>query len=56
MHRLISMSGEFLIADTMALYERDNEQEKIRIPGPIKNDITINVNRNDVFLLYKILL
>lgn len=38
------MSGEFLIARAMGLYERDNEQEKLKIPGPIKHDITVNVS------------
>lgn len=37
------MSGEFMIAKAMGLYERDNEQEKLKIPGPIKHDITVNV-------------
>lgn len=37
------MSGEFLIAKAMGLYERDNDQEKLKIPGPIKHDITVTV-------------
>lgn len=41
--RLISMSGEFLIANTMGLYERENEKEKLKVPGPIQHDISIYV-------------
>lgn len=42
------MSGEFMIAKAMGLYERDNEQEKLKIPGPIKHEITVNVRgKND---------
>lgn len=41
--RIVSMSGEFMIANAMGLYERDNEQEKLKIPGPIKHEITVNV-------------
>lgn len=38
------MSGEFLIAQAVGLYERDSDQEKLKIPGPIKHDITVNVS------------
>lgn len=42
--RLILMPGEFSIHKlTKGLYERDNEQEKIKIPGPIPFDITVKV-------------
>ncbi|KAG4065960.1 hypothetical protein HA402_006678 [Bradysia odoriphaga] len=41
--RIVSMSGEFMIAKAMGLYERDNEQEKLKIPGPIKHEITVNI-------------
>lgn len=41
--RIVSMSGEFLIAHAVGLYERDSDQEKLKIPGPIKYDITVNV-------------
>lgn len=39
------MSGEFLIAQAVGLYERDSDQEKLKIPGPIKHDITVNVSK-----------
>lgn len=41
--RLILMPGEFAIDKTMGLYERDNEQEKIKIPGPLPFEIAIRV-------------
>lgn len=59
-NRLILMPGEFAIDKIIGLYERDNEREKIRIPGPIPFDLTINVrfsknksksNFHDFFLL-----
>lgn len=43
-NRLILMPGEFAIEKITGLYERENEREKIRIPGPIPFDITINVS------------
>lgn len=43
-NRLILMPGEFAIDEINGLYERENEREKIRIPGPIPFDLTINVS------------
>lgn len=43
-NRLIFMPGEFKIGYIVGLYERENEQEKIRIPGPIPFDLTLEVN------------
>lgn len=43
-NRLILMPGEFFVDKVVGLYERENEREKIRIPGPIPFDITINVS------------
>lgn len=43
-NRLILMPGEFAIEKITGLYERENEREKIRIPGPIPFDLTINVS------------
>lgn len=37
------MSGEYEIAGSIALYEREVEKEVIKIPGPIKEDISIHV-------------
>lgn len=55
--RLISMSGEYEIAGAVGLYERDSEIEKLKIPGPIKEDISLYVSskvprliENDVYL------
>jgi ADAM-TS Spacer 1 len=42
--RLISMSGEYDVAGSLGLYERDNELEKLKIPGPIKEDISLYVS------------
>lgn len=42
--RLISMSGEYQIAGATGLYERENEMEKLKIPGPIKEDIALFVS------------
>ncbi|XP_033219978.1 A disintegrin and metalloproteinase with thrombospondin motifs 7-like isoform X2 [Belonocnema kinseyi] len=39
--RQITLAGEYLVAGTPALYERDHDKEKVRIPGPIKEDIAI---------------
>ncbi|XP_012218782.1 A disintegrin and metalloproteinase with thrombospondin motifs 7 isoform X4 [Linepithema humile] len=44
--RQITLAGEYEVAGTPALYERDREKEKIRIPGPIKEDIV-------VYLIYR---
>lgn len=41
--RLILMPGEFSIDKIMGLYERDNEQEKIKIPGPLPFEIAVQV-------------
>lgn len=54
------MSGEYEIAGSIALYERENEKEVIKIPGPIKEDISIHVTINkfkrefQVYNFYKI--
>lgn len=42
--RLISMSGEYNIAGAVGLYERESETEKLKIPGPIKEDISLFVS------------
>ncbi|PNF40674.1 hypothetical protein B7P43_G03792 [Cryptotermes secundus] len=39
--RQITLAGEYLVAGTPALYERERDWEKVRIPGPIKEDILI---------------
>ncbi|XP_076178913.1 A disintegrin and metalloproteinase with thrombospondin motifs 7 isoform X3 [Ptiloglossa arizonensis] len=39
--RQITLAGEYQVAGTPALYERDRDREKIRIPGPIKEDIAV---------------
>ncbi|XP_067642370.1 A disintegrin and metalloproteinase with thrombospondin motifs 12 isoform X2 [Eurosta solidaginis] len=40
---LISMPGEFNIAGTESLYDRQNERESIKIPRPIENAIAVHV-------------
>lgn len=42
--RLIELPGEFNIAGAIGLYEREAEQEKLKIPGPIKYDIAVYVS------------
>ncbi|XP_026670951.1 A disintegrin and metalloproteinase with thrombospondin motifs 12-like isoform X2 [Ceratina calcarata] len=39
--RQITLAGEYEVAGTPALYERDRDKEKVRIPGPIKEDIAV---------------
>ncbi|KAJ4433156.1 hypothetical protein ANN_15413 [Periplaneta americana] len=39
--RQITLAGEYQVAGTPALYERERDWEKVRIPGPIKEDILI---------------
>lgn len=41
--RLILMPGEFSIDKIMGLYERENELEKIKIPGPLPFEIAVQV-------------
>ncbi|CAG9857813.1 unnamed protein product [Phyllotreta striolata] len=41
--RHIFLPGEYTIAGTQALYARDNQLEKIRIPGPINEPIVIYI-------------
>lgn len=43
-NRLILMPGEFAVGKSMGLYERDDEQEKIKIPGPIQHEMTLSVS------------
>lgn len=43
---LIVMSGEYDIAGSMGLYEREHEVEKLKVPGPIKFDISLYVSLN----------
>lgn len=42
-NHVILMPGEFMIDKIMGLYERDNEQEIIKIPGPIPFDLSVKV-------------
>lgn len=41
---IILISGEYEIAGSLGLYEREHELEKLTLPGPIKEDITIHVS------------
>lgn len=41
--RHITLAGEYTIAGIQALYEREKELEKLRIPGPLKEPILIYV-------------
>jgi hypothetical protein len=42
--RHITLPGEYTVAGAQALYERDNQLEKIRIPGPIREPIVVYVS------------
>ncbi|KAL1396499.1 hypothetical protein pipiens_010494 [Culex pipiens pipiens] len=42
-NRHIQLPGEYEMAGSLALYERDDEQERVKIPGPISDDIVIAV-------------
>uniref|UniRef100_A0A1Q3G327 Putative disintegrin metalloproteinases with thrombospondin repeat n=1 Tax=Culex tarsalis TaxID=7177 RepID=A0A1Q3G327_CULTA len=42
-NRHIQLPGEYEMAGSLALYERDDEQERVKIPGPITDDIVIAV-------------
>lgn len=46
MDRQITLAGEYDVAGTPALYERDRDREKVRIPGPIRENIA-------VYLIYR---
>jgi hypothetical protein len=46
---MIFMSGEYEIAGTTGLYERTEDQEKLKIPGPIKYNISLNVRFGHCF-------
>lgn len=50
-HHLILMPGEFSVGKAMGLYERDNEQERIKVPGPIPFDISIKVPITKIYSL-----
>ncbi|XP_018575979.1 A disintegrin and metalloproteinase with thrombospondin motifs 7-like [Anoplophora glabripennis] len=41
--RHITLPGEYTVAGTQALYERDNHLEKIRIPGPVLEPIVLYI-------------
>jgi hypothetical protein len=43
--RLIELPGEYNIAGSVGLYEREAELEKMIIPGPVKHDIALYVSR-----------
>lgn len=40
------------MAGSLGLYEREDELERVKIPGPITDDITISVNDLIVFLIF----
>ena len=44
------MAGEYQVAGSAALYERYEDQEKVRIPGPIREDIIVYVSSYINFL------
>lgn len=44
--RQITLAGEYEVAGTPALYERDHDKEKVRIPGPIREDVAVYVSQS----------
>ncbi|XP_058060876.1 A disintegrin and metalloproteinase with thrombospondin motifs 7 [Anopheles bellator] len=38
-NHFIQLPGEYEVASSLCLYERDNEKERIKIPGPIMEDV-----------------
>lgn len=40
------------MAGSLGLYEREDEQERVKIPGPITDDITISVNDLIAFMIF----
>lgn len=40
------------MAGSLGLYEREDEQERVKIPGPITDDITISVNVLLAYLIF----
>nr|XP_029726865.1 A disintegrin and metalloproteinase with thrombospondin motifs 12-like isoform X2 [Aedes albopictus] len=42
-NRFIQLPGEYEMAGSLGLYEREDELERVKIPGPITDDITISV-------------
>lgn len=50
--RFIQLPGEYEMAGSLGLYEREDELERVKIPGPITDDITISVNDLIVFLIF----
>lgn len=53
--RHITLPGEYTVAGAQALYERDNEVEKLKIPGPIKEAIVVYVSTTILILFHFIL-
>nr|CAD7569776.1 unnamed protein product [Timema californicum] len=48
--RQITLADEYQVAGSTALYEREKDMEKVRIPGPIKEDILIYLANTIVVL------
>lgn len=42
-NRLISMSGQVMIAGSLGLYSREDELDSLKIPGPILEEISVHV-------------
>ncbi|XP_053669727.1 A disintegrin and metalloproteinase with thrombospondin motifs 7, partial [Anopheles nili] len=40
-NHFIQLPGEYEVASSLCLYERENEQEKLKIPGPIMEDVNL---------------
>ncbi|XP_041764889.1 A disintegrin and metalloproteinase with thrombospondin motifs 7 [Anopheles merus] len=40
-NHFIQLPGEYEVASSLCLYERENEQERLKIPGPIMEDVNV---------------
>jgi hypothetical protein len=48
---LISIKGEYEIAGSNALYDREEEKETLKIPGPINQNLSVYVSH---FFFFKL--
>uniref|UniRef100_A0A182JAX5 Uncharacterized protein n=1 Tax=Anopheles atroparvus TaxID=41427 RepID=A0A182JAX5_ANOAO len=46
-NHFIQLPGEYEVASSLCLYERENEQERIKIPGPIMEDVNVIIKKKN---------
>ncbi|XP_043465950.1 A disintegrin and metalloproteinase with thrombospondin motifs 12-like isoform X1 [Leptopilina heterotoma] len=52
--RQITLPGEYLITGTYGHYEREEDMEKVTIPGPIREDIAVYIIYRGTFLNFSL--